>query len=143
MGNFTGIGKLPSELTEKTNLTEGDIVITGSGAGRTTWKNIFEKISFSGLLTTAKNIVGAINELNTKFVVVTATRSITADAKSYCQNQMYATIPSGYTVISCAVHGLGNRQGSYDPASGILTVYNQGGSSWTTEVTVHLLCSKN
>lgn len=66
MGSFTGIGKLPSELTEKTSLSETDIVITGSSAQRTTWKNVLEKISFSGLATTAKNIIGAINELNTK-----------------------------------------------------------------------------
>lgn len=66
MGSFTGIGKLPSELTEKTSLSETDIVITGSAAQRTTWKNVLEKISFSGLATTAKNIIGAINELNTK-----------------------------------------------------------------------------
>lgn len=65
MGSFTGIGKLPSELSEKTSLSETDIVITGSAAQRTTWKNVLEKISFSGLATTAKNIIGAINELNT------------------------------------------------------------------------------
>lgn len=114
MGSFTGIGKLPSELTEKTSLSETDIVITGSSAQRTTWKNVLEKISFSGLATTAKNIIGAINELNTKMIASKTTGYQTSDINDIKENCICTCTTStpnipvseyGFLIHACTVGG--------------------------------------
>lgn len=55
------------DLPQITQSTESDFAVS-SASQKTrliSFKNIFEKISFSSLSTTAKNIIGAINELNT------------------------------------------------------------------------------
>lgn len=116
MGSFTGIGKLPSELSEKTSLSETDIVITGSAAQRTTWKNVFEKISFSGLATAAKNIIGAINELNTK--IGTGLNNTDLSGRT-----SYPKKVGCYRVISGAVAGLPIGSLGY----GTLLIVNGGG----------------
>lgn len=55
------------DLPQITQSTESDFAVssTSQKTRLISFKNIFEKISFSSLTTTAKNIVGAINELNT------------------------------------------------------------------------------
>ena len=54
------------DLPQTTESTESDHVVSSISQKTRliSFKNIFEKISFSSLTTTAKNIVGAINELN-------------------------------------------------------------------------------
>lgn len=73
---FTGIGKLISNLEEKTTIEDTDCLITGtSDAKKITWANVFSVISngikakilewtFTNLGTTNKTIIGAVNELN-------------------------------------------------------------------------------
>lgn len=53
------------DLPQTTESTESDHVVssTSQKTRLISFKNIFEKISFSSLTTTAKNIIGAINEL--------------------------------------------------------------------------------
>lgn len=55
------------DLPQITQSTESDFAVssTSQKTRLISFKNIFEKISFSSLTTTAKNIIGAINELNT------------------------------------------------------------------------------
>ena len=55
------------DLPQTTESTESDHVVSSISQKTRliSFKNIFEKISFSSLSTTAKNIIGAINELNT------------------------------------------------------------------------------
>ena len=55
------------DLPQITQSTESDFAVssTSQKTRLISFKNIFEKISFSSLSTTAKNIIGAINELNT------------------------------------------------------------------------------
>lgn len=55
------------DLPKITQSTESDFAVssTSQKTRLISFKNIFEKISFSSLTTTAKNIIGAINELNT------------------------------------------------------------------------------
>lgn len=55
------------DLPQITQSTESDFVVssTSQKTRLISFKNIFEKISFSSLATKAKNIIGAINELNT------------------------------------------------------------------------------
>ena len=54
------------DLPQITQSTESDFAVssTSQKTRLISFKNIFEKISFSSLTTTAKNIIGAINELN-------------------------------------------------------------------------------
>lgn len=68
---FSGNGKYLSQLLEKATPAETDnlMVSDGNDLKRSTLKNILEKVSFSTLKTTAKNIIGAINELNTNTLV--------------------------------------------------------------------------
>ena len=53
------------DLPQITQSTESDFAVssTSQKTRLISFKNIFEKISFSSLTTTAKNIIGAINEL--------------------------------------------------------------------------------
>lgn len=55
------------DLPQITQSTESDFAVssTSQKTRLISFKNIFEKISFSLLATKAKNIIGAINELNT------------------------------------------------------------------------------
>ena len=55
------------DLPQITQSTESDFAVssTSQKTRLISFKNIFEKISFSSLATKAKNIIGAINELNT------------------------------------------------------------------------------
>ena len=55
------------DLPQITQSTESDFAVssTSQKTRLISFKNIFEKISFSSLTTTVKNIIGAINELNT------------------------------------------------------------------------------
>lgn len=55
------------DLPQTTESTESDFVVSSISQNTRliSFKNIFEKISFSSLTTTVKNIIGAINELNT------------------------------------------------------------------------------
>lgn len=55
------------DLPQITQSTESDFAVssTSQKTRLISFKNIFEKISFSSLTTKAKNIIGAINELNT------------------------------------------------------------------------------
>ena len=57
------------DLPQITESTESDFAVssTSQKTRLISFKNIFEKISFSSLATKAKNIIGAINELNTDF----------------------------------------------------------------------------
>ena len=54
------------DLPQITQSTESDFAVssTSQKTRLISFKNIFEKISFSSLSTAAKNIIGAINELN-------------------------------------------------------------------------------
>lgn len=55
------------DLPQITQSTESDFAVssTSQKTRLISFKNIFEKISFSSLATKAKTIIGAINELNT------------------------------------------------------------------------------
>lgn len=55
------------DLPQITESTESDFAVSSISQNTRliSFKNIFEKISFSSLATKAKNIIGAINELNT------------------------------------------------------------------------------
>ena len=55
------------DLPQTTESTESDFAVSSISQKTRliSFKNIFEKISFSSLTTKAKNIIGAINELNT------------------------------------------------------------------------------
>ena len=55
------------DLPQITQSTESDFAVssTSQKTRLISFKNIFEKISFSSLTTTVKNIIGAINEINT------------------------------------------------------------------------------
>ena len=57
------------DLPQITQSTESDHVVSSISQKTRliSFKNIFEKISFSSLATKAKTIIGAINELNTDF----------------------------------------------------------------------------
>lgn len=61
------MGLKTTEWPEATEAVENDTVLAnvGNASRKITLKNILEKILFSSLKTTAKNIIGAINELNT------------------------------------------------------------------------------
>lgn len=69
---FSGNGKFLSQLLEKAAPVETDnlMVSDGDDLKKSTLKNILEKVSFSTLKTTAKNIIGAINELNTNITII-------------------------------------------------------------------------
>lgn len=56
------------DLPQITQSTESDFAVssTSQKTRLISFKNIFEKISFSSLSTTAKNIIGAINELKNR-----------------------------------------------------------------------------
>lgn len=71
---FSGNGKFLSQLLEKAAPVETDnlMVSDGDDLKKSTLKNILEKVSFPTLKTTAKNITGAINELNTNTLVTGA-----------------------------------------------------------------------
>lgn len=71
------------DLPQITQSTESDFAVssTSQKTRLISFKNIFEKISFSSLTTTAKNIIGAINELNAKTL---KTSSIQASDSTSC-----------------------------------------------------------
>lgn len=56
-----------TDLTEATSISETDVTMLDGegGSKKVTLKSLFEKTILSGLTTAAKNLVGAINELNT------------------------------------------------------------------------------
>ena len=65
------------DLPQITQSTESDFAVssTSQKTRLISFKNIFEKISFSSLATKAKNIIGAINEINTDLEWKTLTHS--------------------------------------------------------------------
>ena len=71
------------DLPQLEEATESDHVVSSISQKTRliSFKNIFEKISFSSLATKAKNIIGAINELNTKTL---KTSSIQASDSTSC-----------------------------------------------------------
>lgn len=71
------------DLPQITQSTESDFAVssTSQKTRLISFKNIFEKISFSSLATKAKNIIGAINELNKKTL---KTSSIQASEAGSC-----------------------------------------------------------
>lgn len=68
MPNLTGKTTTLERISENANPYENGFVLYGSGntpeSSKVRISSIFEKVAFSKLKTTAKNIIGAINELN-------------------------------------------------------------------------------
>lgn len=92
------------DLPQITQSTESDFAVssTSQKTRLISFKNIFEKISFSSLATKAKNIIGAINELKAdlKNSEITVSRTSAAWlAKSYTQY-----IVCEYTIQSSGVY---------------------------------------
>ena len=85
MPNLTGKTTTLERISENANPYENGFVLYGSGNTPETAKvrisSVFEKTAFSKLKTTAKNIIGAINELNedTGWINIIGTSIASAD----------------------------------------------------------------
>lgn len=89
-----------TDLTNTTTYEENDVMMIDgtNGTRKISFKALFEKIKFSELATTAKNIIGAINELNTKIEIENKTVTINTGT-----DYSYISYKTGY--VLSAVHG--------------------------------------
>ena len=78
------------------------------------------------------------NELNTKttFKLESKTIPVSIEPQSYYAIDTGIKQPDGYRTFSYVIFGNQNRMASFDISSGIMNVYNQGGSAWSADITI-------